>query len=190
MKLLKRKHDSIVDFLSQRRQKKKMPLTSKRLAGPGFIILNVIRAMNIIGLLAVVAASVIMVIRTFTVSKFFFFDAATHIIAALSSSRFLSTFRKSNDTTYTIPVFLVISECSIFKSYFAKNWPVLSYEHGFNFLGLAMVVLGNNLLGNLNKEATSQKSLGMAFWRIVIGSGIIIFVLGFLNIAAVSVNLS
>jgi len=46
-----------------------MPLTSKRLAGPGFIILNVIRAMNIIGLLAVIAASMIMVVKTFTASK-------------------------------------------------------------------------------------------------------------------------
>jgi hypothetical protein len=46
-----------------------MPLTSKRLAGPGFIILNVLRAMNIIGLLAVIAASIIMVIKTFTASK-------------------------------------------------------------------------------------------------------------------------
>lgn len=45
------------------------PITSKRLAGPGFIILNVIRAMNIIGFLAVIAASMIMVIKTFTASK-------------------------------------------------------------------------------------------------------------------------
>jgi hypothetical protein len=46
-----------------------MPLTSKRLAGPGYIILNVLRAMNITGLLAVIAASVVMVVKTFTVSK-------------------------------------------------------------------------------------------------------------------------
>jgi hypothetical protein len=82
-------------------------------------------------------------------------------------------------------VFLVTSECSIFKNYFAKDWPLLSPAHGFNFLGLAMVVLGNNILGNLNKEATSEKSLGLAFWRLVIGSGIVIFVMGFVNIIAV-----
>jgi hypothetical protein len=46
-----------------------MPVTTKRLAGPGFIILNVVRAMNIIALLAVIAASMIMVIKTFTASK-------------------------------------------------------------------------------------------------------------------------
>ncbi|KIW05267.1 uncharacterized protein PV09_03799 [Verruconis gallopava] len=140
--------------------------TSKRLAGPGFIILNVLRAMNIIGLLAVCVASFIMVIKTFTASKFFFFDGATHIITALSS------------------MFLVVSECSLFKRWYERNWPVLSNSHGFNFLGLAMIILGNNILGNLNKEATSQKSLGLPFWRIVIGSGVIVFSLGFINIIA------
>lgn len=51
-----------------------------------------------------------------------------------------------------------------------------------------MIVLGNNILGNLNKEATSQKSLGLPFWRVVIGSGIVVFSLGFLNIIAVSIH--
>lgn len=46
-----------------------MPITSKRLAGPGYIILNVIRAMNIVALLAVIVASVVMVVKTFTASK-------------------------------------------------------------------------------------------------------------------------
>jgi hypothetical protein len=49
-----------------------------------------------------------------------------------------------------------------------------------------MLVLGNNTLGNLNKEATSQESLGLALWRLVIGSGIVVFVFGFVNIIAVS----
>lgn len=83
-------------------------------------------------------------------------------------------------------MFLIVSELPIFKNYFARNWPLLSQSHGFVTLGVAMIVLGVNILGNLNKEATSQKSLGMAFWRIVIASGILVFVLGFFNIVAVS----
>lgn len=97
----------IVNFFSSRRSPS-MPLTSKRLAGPGFIILNVLRAMNITALLSVIAASMIMVIKTFTASKvfenlalysvayarltcfqFFFFDGATHCLTAISSSMFL-----------------------------------------------------------------------------------------------------
>jgi hypothetical protein len=83
-------------------------------------------------------------------------------------------------------VFLLVSEFSLFRAYFARNWPLLSPAHGFVTLALAMIVLGVNMLGNLNKPATSQESLGMAFWRIVIGSGIVIFILGFVNLVAVS----
>ena len=83
-------------------------------------------------------------------------------------------------------MFLLVSELSLFRSYYARNWPLLSPLHGFVTLGLSMVVLGINMLGNLNKPATSQKSLGLPFWRIVIGSGTIIFILGFVNVIAVS----
>jgi hypothetical protein len=83
-------------------------------------------------------------------------------------------------------VFLLVSEFSLFRAYFARNWPLLSPSHGFVTLALAMIVLGVNMLGNLNKPATSQESLGLAFWRIVIGSGIVIFILGFVNLVAVS----
>lgn len=53
-------------------------------------------------------------------------------------------------------------------------------------LGVTMILLGNAILGNLNKEATSQESLGLAFWRIVIASGIVVIVMGFVNILSVS----
>lgn len=48
-----------------------------------------------------------------------------------------------------------------------------------------MVCLGNSILGNLNKQATSQESLGLPFWRLVIASGIIVLVMGSINILAV-----
>lgn len=50
-----------------------------------------------------------------------------------------------------------------------------------------MVVVGVGILGNLNKKATSEESLGLAFWRIVISSGIVVVVMGVVNIFAVSV---
>ena len=53
-----------------------------------------------------------------------------------------------------------------------------------------MIVLGVSILGNLNKEATSEESLGLSFWQIVIASGILTSILGFVNIAAVSIPLS
>lgn len=68
----------------------------KSLAGPGYVILNTIRVMNIISLLAVVTASVVMLVKTFIVSQFFFFDACSHIVtASLSSKLHLPHHRKT-----------------------------------------------------------------------------------------------
>lgn len=47
-----------------------------------------------------------------------------------------------------------------------------------------MIILGVSILGNLNKEATSEDSLGTSYWRIVIASGILACVLGLVNIFA------
>ncbi|KAL9624419.1 MAG: hypothetical protein Q9160_001382 [Pyrenula sp. 1 TL-2023] len=138
----------------------------QKLAGPGYVILNAIRVLNIMSLLAVIAASSVMLVKTFIVSKFFFFDACSHIIEAIIST------------------FLIISELPFFKGYYSRNWPLFGPESGFLTLGLAMLMLGNGVLGNLNKEATSQKSLGLAFWRIVIGAGIVVFFMGAVNIVA------
>ena len=44
-------------------------LSAEHLAGPGYIILNVLRAINIITLCSVVASSVVMLVKTFMVSK-------------------------------------------------------------------------------------------------------------------------
>lgn len=49
-----------------------------------------------------------------------------------------------------------------------------------------MIVVGVSILGNLNKEATSVESLGKSFWQIVISSGILVVILGVINIFAVS----
>lgn len=101
------------------------------------------------------------------VRKFFFFDATSHVITALAG------------------LFLIISECSLFRTFFARNWPLLSPSHGFVTLGCSMIVLGLNMLGNMNKQATSQQSLGLPFWRLLLASGILSIVIGFFNIVAV-----
>lgn len=44
-------------------------LSVEQLAGPGYIILNIVRGMNIIALASVVASSVVMLVKTFVVSK-------------------------------------------------------------------------------------------------------------------------
>jgi len=66
-----------------------MPLasfTQKTRAGPGYIILNTIRVCNIIGLLAVITSSIVLVVKTFLGSQFFFFDGASHLVTVFASS--------------------------------------------------------------------------------------------------------
>lgn len=134
--------------------------------GAGYVILNVIRVLNIITLGLIVAASWIMLVRTVQTSNFFFFDGVTHF------------------ATSTISIFLVLSELSLFKGWFSRNWPLLSEDSGLITLALAMVILGCNLLGNLNKPATSQEAIGMPFWSVIIAGGILGLVLGVLNFIA------
>lgn len=57
-----------------------MPIFGRSLLGAGYVVLNIIRAMNIIAFLSVIAASSVMLVKTFIVSKFFFFDACEHVI--------------------------------------------------------------------------------------------------------------
>lgn len=57
------------------------------LAGPGYVILNVIRAFNIIVFLDLIAACVVMLVKINTSNGFFFFEAVTHALVALISSK-------------------------------------------------------------------------------------------------------
>lgn len=165
-----------------------MVFFKRSVAGPGYVILNIIRVLNILALLSVIAASSVMLVKTFVKSKFFFFDAVGHVgTASLSGTcvSFLWRFNSPGANTERA-VFLIISELPIFRGYFARNWPLIGQDAGFVTLGVTMVILGVSILGNLNKEATSQESIGLAFWRIVISSGIVVLVIGVVNIFAVS----
>ena len=80
----------------------------------------------------------------------------------------------------------MITEVSLFKKYFLRNWPLLSLKSGFVTLGVFMIIVGVSILGNLNKDATSQQSLGLSFWQIVICSGILTTIMGVANVVVVS----
>ena len=125
-----------------------------------------------------------MLVKTFIISKFYFFDACEHVIRIIISGKYISHswLVMSNHPSG----FLILTELPLFKSYVSRNWPLFSHRSGFVMLGFAMVFLGNSVLGNMNKEATSQESLGLAFWRVVIAAGIIALVMGPVNILAVS----
>lgn len=172
-----------------------MPFFKKSLAGPGYIVLNVIRVLNIIALLSVTIASFAMLVKTFVVSKFYFFDGVSHFITAVLSSKpypllLLPHFVSQVCLPDISAVLFIITEIGLFRAYTARNWPLLSPSSGFVTLGILMIILGVSVLGNLNKEATSQQSLGTAFWRITIASGIVVSIIGIANIFAVRLPLT
>ncbi|OQD72477.1 hypothetical protein PENDEC_c021G04964 [Penicillium decumbens] len=136
------------------------------LAGPGYVILNAIRALNIIVFLDMIAACIVMLVKINILNGFFFFQAVTHAMVAL------------------ISIFLILSELPVFRGYWNRNWPLFGEDAGFIALAGVMMILGVATLGNLNIDAMSQKSLGLAFWRIVISAGILGMIMSVINILA------
>ena len=82
-------------------------------------------------------------------------------------------------------VFLIVSELPILRGHFNRNWPLFGEESGFMALAAVMMILGIATMGNLNFSALSQKSLGLAFWRIVISAGVLAMIMSLVNILAV-----
>lgn len=134
--------------------------------GISMVILQVLRVFTIIGLGTVMAASWALTIKIDTGKPYFVFDAASLI--------FMSG----------IAFFLAVSELPIGKRFFETHWPAFSLKHGLGWLGLALLMIGCNILGKLNNSKTQPGDIGLPWWRLVLASGILNLVFGFLNIVA------
>ncbi|GLA31284.1 hypothetical protein CBS147343_873 [Aspergillus niger] len=143
-----------------------MASLKESLAGPGYVILNAIRVINIVVFLDIIAASAVMLVKIDLLTAFFFFEAVSHVATA------------------GVSIFLIISELPILRGYFDRNWPLLGQNSGFITLAIAMLMLGVGVLGDLNTKATSQESLGMAFWRLVLSAGILAMIMSVINVVA------
>ncbi|EFQ32206.1 hypothetical protein CGRA01v4_00702 [Colletotrichum graminicola] len=134
------------------------------LRGSGHMILNVFRAFNIIGLLAVSASAWVMIVMSILKGHFAFFVSASHFF------------------TFSVAIFLIISELNVFRHYFERNWPTLSCEHGLSWLGIAMIVMGCQVLANSTNPAFSVETIGLPLWRLILASGILAITFGFFNV--------
>ena len=133
--------------------------------GTGHLVLNVLRACNIITLLAIAVVSWVMIVMTALRRTFFFFDAASHFFASAAA------------------VALILTELSLFKSYVRRTWPAFSPAHGLAWLGTAMVVMGCQVLGNLNEPAIQPGKIGQEFYNLVLATGSLALTFGVANIA-------
>ncbi|AEO71695.1 3f7a26af-ae52-418b-b2e1-fe70533629b0 [Thermothielavioides terrestris] len=137
-----------------------------KLLGIGHVVLNVLRALNLIGLAAVMLASMAMPVLSGFTGNFFFFDTLTHVFVFLISA------------------VLFYSELPIpwFKAAFRRTWPVLGPDHSLAWLGFGMIFIGFQVLGDLIKPAYTTDSIGWAWWRAFLASGILAITFGFFNI--------
>lgn len=62
------------------------------LAGPGYVILNVIRVLNIITFMDLIAACAVLLAKINMLNSFFFFEAVTHAVVALVSRKYHPSF--------------------------------------------------------------------------------------------------
>lgn len=134
--------------------------------GIGMIVLQVLRGLTIIGLGTGIASCVILIAKVDTGKDYWFFDAV------------------SSSFTVLIAIFLIITELPVLKRWIRNNWPSFSDMHGVGWLGLALIIIGCNILGKLTQPYASQKKLGMAMWQLVVSGGILNLVFGGLNIVA------
>lgn len=137
---------------------------TESIRGPGMIFLQILRAFTLIGLAAAVVACWILIIKVDTSRDFWFFDAASLFF------------------TSSACVFLAISELPLARAYFRRTWPVLSDDHGLTWLGLAMTLVGCNILGKLYHPTNASKKLGLPWWRLVMAAGILSITFGIMNI--------
>lgn len=143
-------------------------ITTNASRGIGMIVLQALRVLTIIGLTAACASCWVMMVKVRTGHTYFVFEAASLFFLGI------------------ICLFLVASEApvvSCIRNFYRTSWPNFSDAHGMTWLGVSMILIGCNLLGQLNSPAYSADNFGLAFWQLVMASGILCLTFGVLNVA-------
>ncbi|KAK3985770.1 hypothetical protein QBC44DRAFT_384556 [Cladorrhinum sp. PSN332] len=141
-------------------------MQNSKLRGSGHLVLNALRALTVVGLVVVMAASWAMIVLSGITGHFDFFDTISHFFV------------------FAISVVLVISELGLFKPWFSRNFPILGPEHSLGWLGLALVIIGCDILADLIKPAYEIENIGLAIWRLVLSAGILSITFGVFNMVA------
>jgi len=119
------------------------------------IVLTIVRVCTIITLVSVMTSCWVLAIKIDMGKPWFFFDAASLV--------FMSG----------ICLFLVLSELPFGKVFFMNHWPAFSARSSLGWLGLALVVIGCNVLGKLNNSNVERKDIGGPWYSLVLASGIL-----------------
>ena len=136
------------------------------LRGIGMVVLQMVRVFTVITLAALAASCWVLIVKVGKDKTYFVFECASLFF------------------TFVIALVLMVSEfpvVSAVRSYFRSTWPVLSDAHGVGWLGIAMVMLGCNMLGNLNRPAYDADKMGPHFSKLVLASAVLAITFGALN---------
>ncbi|KAJ2997174.1 hypothetical protein NUW58_g733 [Xylaria curta] len=137
--------------------------------GHAYIILQVIRFCNVAVLLAVMVASVLMLVFAKLPNGFQFFADIVHAIV------------------FFFAALLIFTEVGLWNKgqrFVARAWPMLGPDRGFSGLGAIMIIIGCHLLGGLNSGTYTADGVPSQISQVIIGAGIIALAFGFTNIIA------
>ncbi|KAI8634161.1 hypothetical protein F5Y19DRAFT_201067 [Xylariaceae sp. FL1651] len=137
--------------------------------GHAYIILQVIRFCNVAVLVAVMIASVLMLIFAKLPNGFQFFADIVHALVFLFAG------------------LLIYTEIGIWQkgqNLVASAWPMLGPNRGFTGLGAIMVLIGCHLLGGLSSSTYTSDQVPPQISQVILGVGVITLAFGFTNIIA------
>ncbi|GAP83813.2 putative SWI SNF complex subunit SMARCC2 [Rosellinia necatrix] len=143
--------------------------SSSGFQGHAYIILQVIRFCNVAVLLAVMVASVLMLIFAKLPNGFQFFADIVHALV------------------FFFAALLIYTEIGVWatgQEFVARAWPMLGPDRGFTGLGAIMAVIGCHLLGGLNSGTYTAGGVPSQIPQVIIGVGIVTITFGFTNIIA------
>lgn len=133
------------------------------------IILNVIRALNSLAIIASATATGSLLVKTanVTVAWFNIFDLAAKAFIILFAT------------------FLLVTELpKVLRGWINRNWPAFGNTSGFLSLGVCLTFLGCIVLSYLTKEDADEKHLGGDYYRLCEAAGLMTIIMGHINLVA------
>ncbi|KHN97760.1 uncharacterized protein MAM_04149 [Metarhizium album ARSEF 1941] len=133
----------------------------------GMIVLQSLRICTVITLLVMCMAYWVVIIKVDKSRTYFVFECASLCFSSI--------------------LCLVLSAAEFpvhprVRGYFRSTWPVLSEAHGVGYMGAAILLLGCNMLGELNRPDNEGDKLTPPLFNLALAAGVLAFIFGVLNI--------
>ncbi|KAI1325896.1 hypothetical protein F5Y16DRAFT_252566 [Xylariaceae sp. FL0255] len=140
-----------------------------KLQGYAYIVLHVIRFCNVFVLVAVMAASILMLAFARLPDAYQFFSDIIHVLV------------------FCFAAILIFTEIGLWERgqrFVAAAWPFLGAERSFTGLGAVMLLIGCHLLGGLSDGIYFASNVPSQIPQVILGAGIIALTFGIVNVIA------